>query len=101
MLDLGNLEAEVSNLDLGRNTWHDLLRFTESVGGKGAVFVVDSCSKYDFLSSKFVEKHQLQTQSTDKELLVNLAEGSTKTASDGFLKTTLPLMKLGNFTERQ
>ena len=67
MVEPGTLEAEVSNLDLGHNTQHDLLRFTGSVAGKEAVFLVDSGSTHDFLSSKFVEKHQLQTHSMDTE----------------------------------
>ena len=60
MVEPGILEAEVSNLDLGYNTQHDLLRFT-CIAGKKAVFLVDSGSTHDFLLSKFVEKHQLQT----------------------------------------
>ena len=100
MVEPGTLEAEVSNLDLGHNTQHDLLRFTGSVAGKEAVFLVDSGSTHDFLSSKFVEKHQLQTHSMDTEFSVNLADGSTNTS--GVLTRTPPLLtKLGEFTERQ
>ena len=35
MVEPGTLEAEVSNLDLGHNTQHDLLRFTASPGLTG------------------------------------------------------------------
>ena len=94
-----NLQSEISSLGVDTALQHDLLRFTGTLAGKKAVFLVDSGASHDFIAQDFVEKHKLETTSSEKEFSVTLADGSKVTQK---LLRTAPLkLVVGEFGETQ
>ena len=66
---------EISNLSDSSNCSSDLLRFKGSLSGQDALVLIDCGSTHDFVSSSFVERSNLETQTTNKNFSVTLADG--------------------------
>ena len=56
---------EISNLSDSSNCSSDLLRFKGSLSGQDALVQIDCGSTHDFVSSSFVERSNLETQTTN------------------------------------
>ncbi|XP_065198366.1 uncharacterized protein LOC135829912 [Sycon ciliatum] len=70
-------KAHISSVAMGAE--HDLLCVTGKVNGRKATMLIDPGSPHDFLSSEFVRRHNLKTDTATKELKVTLADGSSRT----------------------
>ena len=64
---------EISNLSDSSNCSSDLLRFKGSLSGQDALVLIDCGSTHDFVSSRFVERSNLETKTTNKNFSVTLA----------------------------
>ena len=66
---------EISNLSDSSNCSSDLLRFKGSLSGQAALVLIDCGSTHDFVSSSFVERSNLEAQTTNKNFSATLADG--------------------------
>ena len=90
-------KAHISSVAMGAE--HDLLCVTGKVNGRKATMLIDSGSTHDFLSSEFVRRHNLKTDTATKELKVTLADGSSRTQP---LETAGPVkVVVADFSETQ
>ena len=90
---------EISNLSDSSNCSSDLLRFKGSLSGQDALVLIDCGSTHDFVSSGFVEKSNLETQTTNKNFSVTMADG--RTCSQPRMITAPVTLELNDFQSTQ
>lgn len=90
-------ESEVRNVTGSHD--HDLLRLVGKINGRRAVMLIDSGSTHDLISSKFVEKQGIKTNSSRTTFSVTLADGSTCRQQQ--VTTDAVKVVAGEFGERQ
>ena len=91
--------CHVSNVSVGNEPEHDLLRIQGKIGGRRAVMLIDSGSTHDFIADSFVRKHHLDTDASSAVLSVTLADGSTSEVPQ--ISTRTLRLTVGGFSEEQ
>ena len=91
--------CHVSNVSVGNEPEHDLLRIQGKIGGRRAVMLIDSGSTHDFIADSFVRKHHLDTDASSAVLSVTLADGSTSEVPQ--ISTRTLRVTVGGFSEEQ
>ena len=91
-------EISYSNLSDSSNCSSDLLRFKGSLSVQDALILID-CDTHDFVSSSFVERSNLQTQTTNKNFSVTLADG--RICSQPHTVTAPVTLELNDFQSTQ
>ena len=90
---------EISNLSDSSNCSSDLLRFKGSLSGQDALVLIDCGSTHDFVSSSIVERSNLETQTTNKNFSVTMADG--RTCSQPHTITAPVTLELNDFQSTQ
>ena len=90
---------EISNFSDSSNCSSDLLRFKWSLSDEDALVLIDCGSTHDFVTSSFVERSNLETQTTNKKFSVTMADG--RTCSQPHTVTAPVTLKLNDFQSTQ
>ena len=91
--------GHVSNVSVGNEPEHDLLRVQGEIGGRRSVMLIDSGSTHDFIADGFVRKHHLDTDASSEMLSVTLTDGSTSEVPQ--ISTPTLKVTVGGFSEEQ